>query len=125
MEICSPCRIGHGVRAIEDEKLVEYLAENEIAIEVCPSSYICLKVYKSMQEHPLPLLAEKGVKVTINSDDPAIFGVSLTEEFIRITETFGFSKKQLQEFLLNAAAASIIDDGKKEILSEKINSYFK
>jgi len=125
LEICSPRRIGHGVRAIEDEKLVEYLAENEIAIEVCPSSNICLKVYKTMREHPLPLLAEKGVKVTINSDDPAIFGVSLTEEFARIKEAFGFSGNDIRGFLLNAAEAAIVSEEKRKFLSGTINSYFQ
>ena len=71
-------RIGHGVRAIEDPRLVEYLAEKQIPLEVCPTSNIRTGVYRSYEEHPVRRLYEAGVPISISTDDPSFFGTSLT-----------------------------------------------
>lgn len=74
-------RIGHGVRAIEDPRLVAYLAENQIPLEVCLTSNLKTGVYGSLQEHPLPQFVAAGVPVTLNTDDPAFFSTTLDGEF--------------------------------------------
>lgn len=77
----SPSRIGHGVRAVEDARLLEELAESEIILEVCPWSNVCLQLYNGPNDHPLGQLVEAGVKVVISSDDPGIFAYNLVDNF--------------------------------------------
>jgi len=73
-------RIGHGVRAIEDPTLVAYLAEQGIALEVCPTSNVRLGIYRDYADHPLARLHAACVPITVNSDDPCLFGTTLTDE---------------------------------------------
>src|SRR5262245_52992048 len=83
-------RIGHGVRCLEDRVLVAELRERQIPLEVCPTSNVCLGVAPSIAEHPLPRLLNEGLYVTINSDDPPMFNTSLTDEYLKIADAFGF-----------------------------------
>lgn len=73
-------RVGHGIRAVEDRDLVRSLAERRVPLEVCPTSNVCTGVYASISEHPVRRLHEAGVPVTINTDDPTFFGVTLAQE---------------------------------------------
>ena len=94
-------RIGHGVRSIEDLRLVEYLAETQLPLEVCLTSNICTGVYRSYEEHPVRRLYEAGVAISINTDDPSFFGTSLTKEFEHL-RALGFSDDELQDLLKNS-----------------------
>ena len=76
-------RIGHGVRAIEDESLISYIVEQDIGLEVCPTSNVRTGIYPSLEAHPVKALYEAGVPVTINSDDPTFFGTTMAEEYAR------------------------------------------
>ncbi|MBI4854090.1 MAG: adenosine deaminase [Acidobacteria bacterium] len=110
-------RIGHGVRCLEDTKLVDYLREHQVPLEVCPTSNICLQVAPSLSKHPLPKLLEEGLYITINSDDPPMFNTTLTDEFLRITETFAFSHEEIKKLVLNALNASLLlEKEKKDLL---------
>lgn len=93
-------RIGHGVRAIEDESLVAHLAENGIPLEVCPTSNLRTGIYPSYEAHPIKALYEAGVPVTINSDDPTFFGTTLTDEFVHV-HSVGVPKDGIFEMLKN------------------------
>ena len=112
-------RIGHGIRCLEDANLVEYLRDRQIPLEVCPTSNVCLRVVKDLASHPLPKLLAENLYVTINSDDPPMFNTTLTGEFIRITQQFGFAKADLQRFVMNALRASLLPNERKTAL-EKI-----
>ena len=83
-------RIGHGVRAIEDPALIDYLREHQIPLEVNPTSNVCLGVVPSFAEHMLPQLMQDGLYVTLNSDDPPMFNTTLTNEYIQAAEVGGF-----------------------------------
>ncbi len=107
-------RIGHGVRCLEDIKLVEYLKQTQIPLEVCPSSNVCLGVARNLAEHPLPKLLEAGLYITINSDDPPMFDTTLTDEYFRISDTFGFNRDELQNFVINAVKASLLSESDKQ-----------
>ena len=96
-------RIGHGVRSIEDPALVEHLAKNRIALEVCPTGNICTGVYGSREEHPLKRLHDAGVPITLNTDDPTFFGVSLTDEYVFGAER-GLSQADLEAIRQNGFA---------------------
>jgi aminodeoxyfutalosine deaminase len=101
-------RLGHGVRAVEDPALLEYLVEHHIPLEVCPTSNIALGVYRSLAEHPLRQLVEAGALVTINTDTPAIFGITLTAEAELLVTAFGLSDAAAEQVLQNAIDASFL-----------------
>lgn len=112
-------RIGHGVRCLEDAKLVEYLKQHQIPLEVCPSSNVCLQVANTLAEHPLPKLLDAGLYVTINSDDPPMFDTTLTDEYLRISDAFNFTKEQIQNFVFNGVKASLNPESdKNKMLSD-------
>ena len=120
----SAVRIGHGVRCLEDPALVAFLREKQIPLEVCPTSNVCLKVVPTLAEHPLPKLLEEGLFVTINSDDPPMFNTTLTNEYLCITETFGFDTAQLEQFVFNGIQASLLPPDKKQTLENEVRAEF-
>lgn len=111
-------RLGHGVRAIEDPALVDYLVEHQIPLEVNPTSNLCLGVYPSYGAHPLRRLVEAGVFVTINSDDPALFNTTLNDEYVHAVRDCGLSIDQVEKAGLNAVRASYLPDDKKAAMLE-------
>lgn len=118
-------RIGHGVRAIEDPKLVDYLRETQIPLEVCPTSNVCLKVYPSLEEHSLPDLLAHGLYITINSDDPPMFNTTLTNEFLLGHQTFGWNATQIQDLVLNAVEATLLPVYKRQDMQRSFLAEFK
>lgn len=118
-------RIGHGVRCLEDPQLVAYLREHQIPLEVCPTSNVCLGVVKDLASHPLPQLLAENLYVTLNSDDPPMFSTTLTEEFIRVTRQFGFTKADLQRLTMNALRASRLPEARKKALEQKFSAEFE
>ncbi len=84
-------QIQHGVRAIEDESLIQDLIKNKIVLDVAPTSNIKLGVYKNFDSHPLKKLLRCGVECTLNTDDPIIFGNTLTDEYINLIDNMGFT----------------------------------
>ena len=96
-------RIGHGVRSIEDPALVQYLAENRIALEVCPTGNIRTGVYAMPEDHPLKRLYDAGVPITLSTDDPSFFGVSLTDEYVFAAER-GLNQADLEAIRQNGFA---------------------
>jgi aminodeoxyfutalosine deaminase len=110
IDILKAKRIGHGVRCLEDPKLVATLRERQIPLEVCPTSNVCLGVAADLAEHPLPRLLAEGLYVTINSDDPPMFNTTLTDEYLRVAETFRFGASDLEQLVLNAVRASLLPE---------------
>jgi len=115
-------RIGHGVRAIEDPALVAHLAAQQIPLEVNPTSNICLGVYRSYAEHPLRALVEAGLCVTINSDDPALFNTTLSQEYLHAAQDCGLNLEQLATVARNAIRASYLPEGQKASLLAEFDS---
>lgn len=109
-------RIGHGVRAIEDPTLVAYLAEQRIALEVCPTSNVCLGIYRDYADHSLARLHACGVPITINSDDPCLFGATLTDEVAVLDTCFGMDVVLIDEILLNGVRHSFLPAAQKRTL---------
>lgn len=100
-------RIDHGVRAIEDPKLLERLIDEQIPLTVCPLSNVKLCVFKDMAEHNILRLLEMGVKVTVNSDDPAYFGGYVTENFVALQESLGMTCEQAKRLAQNSLEARL------------------
>ena len=106
-------RIDHGVRALDDSELITYLKNKHVPLTVCPLSNIKLKVFDTMAEHNILVMLEKGVCVTVNSDDPAYFGGYMTENFYALTESLSMSKEQARLLVLNSIEASFVDGERK------------
>ena len=108
-------RIGHGITSIQDEKLVEYLAQKQIPLEVCPTSNtFTKKVVSKIEDHPIRAFFDKGVLVTVNTDDPVFFKVTLLDEFWSLHKQAGFSLDQIKVLLENSFKASFLSDAQKK-----------
>lgn len=112
-------RIGHATRAAEDETLVDYLAEHRIPLEMCPLSNLRTGVVASLDEHPVRRFFDRGLLVTVSTDDPKMFGNTLAEE-LRLLETrFGMRRDEVRTVITNAVRCSWLDDpGKARLRSE-------
>lgn len=95
-------RIGHGIRSIDDPVLVEHLAKHRIPLEVSITGNLRTGAVASIADHPLRKLYDAGVPITLNTDDPAIFGTTLAREFALAREFFGFTEDELDEIRRNA-----------------------
>jgi adenosine deaminase len=109
-------RISHGVRAIEDARLVAELAERGIVLECCPTSNVVLGVFGTYDEHPLPALRDAGVRVTLGSDDPPYFGATIGGEYAVARERMGFDDQVLRDITRTAIDAAFCDEGTKAAL---------
>jgi adenosine deaminase len=118
-------RIGHGVRAIEDNHLMEYLRDRQIPLEVCPSSNVCLKVFPSLSEHSLPQLLEQGLYVTINSDDPPMFNTTLTREYLIGQKTWHWNRDTIEELVLNAVDVTLLPEAEKKDMRREFEIQFE
>jgi adenosine deaminase len=103
-------RIGHGVHAINDLALVDKLVENEITLEVCPGSNVNLEVYPSLADHPIEKLRQRGVKVTVSTDDPPFFHTTMRDEYINLARTFRWDEDVFAELNDTAARAAFCDE---------------
>lgn len=111
-------RIGHGLTAAQDPDLVEELAYRQIPLEICLTSNLRTGVCKAIAEHPVKIYFDQGVMITLNSDDPALFGTTLVREYHLAQETFGFTDEHLRELARNSFEASFLPPEKKiELLS--------
>ncbi len=111
-----PSRIGHGVGAARDGALMAELAESRLPLEVCVTSNIRLGHYASGEAHPLRALVESGCVVSLNTDDPELFGTDLGREYLRAVEQCGLSERQLAQCVLNAVRASYLDPTAKQAM---------
>jgi adenosine deaminase len=116
-------RIDHGVRSVEDHRLIQYLIDHQTPLTVCPLSNVKLCVFPSMKEHNIKEMLEMGVCVTINSDDPAYFGGYMNENFIAAQKDLDLSKDDLYQICANAIQASFLDEEHKQALQDKLDLY--
>lgn len=106
-------RIGHGIRCLDDPELVKVLYQRQVPLEVSPQSNYCLGVVKSDQPHPIRKMVDAGLYCTVNSDDPAMFSTSLTNEYITLAAQ-GFIWEELWQLNLNALEATFLDEVEKD-----------
>lgn len=112
-------RIGHGISCLDDPALVARLRESQVPLEVCPTSNVCTRQVPGLAAHPLPRLLAEGLFVTLNSDDPPMFGTTLTEEYRRAAPVLGLGRSELAGLAANGVRASFLDaDAKRELLAE-------
>ncbi len=125
VELLGAERIGHGVRAIEDHRVVHLLRQRNITLEVCPTSNLQTGVTHAFVQHPLRDLYHLAVPVTINTDDPSVSDTTLTDEYLVAVSVMGFSVHDIQQTILNAARAAFLPPDEKQALVEKFETYFR
>lgn len=118
-------RLGHGVRSVEDISLLRYLRDSQIPLEVCPTSNLCLGVYPTYEEHPLRLLWEAGLLVTVNSDDPPMFDTDLVSEYQVLVDHMGFTLAELEQISLNAVRASFLPAERRAAMEIEFRQEFE
>ena len=112
-------RIGHGTSAAQDPGLLTHLAETGIPLEVCPSSNVATRAVASLAEHPLPAFVEAGVTVTINSDDPPMFGTTLNREYAVAADLLDLDERGVADLARTAVEVSFAsDEVKRQVLAE-------
>ena len=116
-------RIGHGTSSAQDPALLAHLAEHGIPLEVCPSSNIATRAVATLDEHPLRAFRDAGVTVTINSDDPPMFGTTLNREYEIAADLLGLDEAGLAELARAAVRASFADDDVKARILGEIDAY--
>ena len=114
-------RIGHGTSAVQDPALLAHLAETGIALEVCPSSNVATRAVASLDEHPLRAFIDAGVTVTINSDDPPMFGTTLNQEYSVAAGLLGLDEAGLADLARAAVRASFAEEDLKTRLLTEID----
>ncbi|MCV2868265.1 adenosine deaminase [Defluviimonas sp. WL0002] len=115
-------RIGHGVRAIEDPALVEELAERGTVLEVCPGSNIALGLYPDWRRHPVGQLYDRGVKITISTDDPPFFHTTMTREYDRLADAFDWDAGVFAAIARTSAEAAFCDTIMKDKILKKLET---
>jgi aminodeoxyfutalosine deaminase len=114
-------RIGHGINALSDPRLVAHLRETQLPLDVCPTSNLCTGQITRIEDHPLPRMLEEGLYVTLNSDDPPMFATTLAEEYRVAHRVFGLGKEELAQLARNGVRASYLREERKQALLSEID----
>jgi len=118
-------RIGHGTRAIEDPELLKYLVDNQIPVELCPLSNLKTRVIGSIEKHPVRTFIEMGIPVSINTDDPKMFGNCLSEEYQVLKDSFDFSDEEINTIILNSIQTTWLDEKDKVAIIKEFREDLK
>jgi adenosine deaminase len=124
LDILKIKRIDHGNNCFEDELIAEIIAR-DIALTVCPLSNTALKVVEDLKDHPVKRMMELGLKVTINSDDPAYFGGQVNTNYIELQKALNLTKQDLYEFAKNSFQYSLLEEDVKKERLEELNLFFE
>jgi adenosine deaminase len=115
INLLSAERIGHGISAIQDEKLMQLLKERQIPLEICPTSNLFTKKFVSrVGDHPIKAFYDKGLNITLNSDDPTLFGSELVEEYILLYKKGIFNEEELLDIMKKTLYASFLTSERKD-----------
>lgn len=117
LEQCGVERVGHGVRAIEDPELVGHLRATRTPLEICPTSNLLLGVAPDLARHPFDRLRRAGVEVSVNTDDPALFDTTLSNEYLGLAGAYGYGPEEIAQLALAAVGQSFLPDGEKARLA--------
>jgi adenosine deaminase len=112
--------LGHAVTAVQDPTLVAYLVDKQIPLELCPQSNVQIGAVPSLAAHPFGTYYRSGARVTINSDDPAIFGNPLNDEYLAVVRAFDLSPHDLCQLILAAVEASFLPAADRALLKQEM-----
>lgn len=125
LKLLNVARIDHGNRALEDDTLVQLLAQKQISLTVCPLSNLKLRVIDKLENHPLKKMMNKNLLVTINSDDPSYFGGQLNDNYIKIAQALNLTEKDILQLAKNSFTASFLSDAEKQNYIKQVDDYKK
>ncbi len=119
-------RIGHGISSIQDESLMDYLREKQIPIECCPTSNIFTKKYvHKMEDHPIRAFFDKGLLVTVNTDDPVFFKTTLIDELYAVYTKLNFTEDEIKALIINSFKASFLSESEKKAFIDSVEESWK
>ncbi|MBL4724934.1 MAG: adenosine deaminase, partial [Lutibacter sp.] len=124
LDILGIKRIDHGNNALQDKNLVEEIIKRDIALTVCPLSNTALQVVDDLKNHPLKKMMDLGLKVTINSDDPAYFGGQVNKNYEDIQKALNLTKSELFQLAKNSFKYSFLNDPKKQQYLNELEVYY-
>jgi len=124
LEVCQAERIGHGIRAVDDPGLVEELASRGTPLEICPTSNVRLSAVPEISQHPFDRLRREGVVVTVNSDDPAQFETTITDEYLTLAKTFDYGAADLATLSWAALQQAFLRPTERQDLEREFSSRF-
>ncbi len=123
LDLLKVSRIDHGVRCVEDTRLVERLAAEQTPLTICPLSNVKLRVFDSIEQHNLKELLGLGLCATVNSDDPAYFGGYMTENFLAVQQALALDRDELQRLVRNSFEAAFLDQAERQRFIQELDSY--
>ena len=115
-------RIGHGINAINDDALVDKLVEDGIVLEVCPGSNVVLQAVTGWEDHPIEKLRDRGVKITVSTDDPPFFHTTMTKEFENLNRVFGWDRPDFDALNTTAIEAAFCDDATRAAIVKRLEA---
>ena len=115
-------RIGHGVNAIHDPKLIAQIADSDVVLEVCPGSNVFLKATGDWADHPIQKLRDAGIKVTVSTDDPPFFSTTMTDEFNMLAATFGWEANDFNTLNQTALDAAFCDAATRAKIAKRLEN---
>lgn len=118
-------RIGHGIRCIESEDVINKIIKDNITLEVCPTSNVQTNVVATYENHPIKYLYDKGIKVTISTDNRTVSNITLIEEYQKLIDTFKFTLEDIKRMNIFAINSSFLSDTEKENLIIKYNTLYE
>jgi len=122
IHLCGAHRIGHGVRLIEDGDLLNYVNDHRIPLECCPSSNVQTKAVRKMQDHPIRLFYDLGLRVTVNTDNRLVTGTTVSEEYKVLHDELGFTLDEIKELIIMGFKSAFLPYAiKRAMLSEVVN----
>jgi len=123
LKYLNPLRIGHGTSAFQEEALMKELRDRAIPLEICPTSNVITgRFMKKMSEHPIRLFFDKGLMVTLNTDDPAIFGIQLNDEYLNLFTELNFTLSEIVQILINTYQSSFMPEDQKRSSLNKLEA---
>jgi len=120
-----PTRIGHGVRSIEDPELISHLRMQGIHLEVCPTCNVQTDIYREYKDHPIRVLYELGLSIGVNTDARTMVDITLSAEYEKLHETFGWTKEHFLRCNRNALQSSFIPENKKKTLLDQLSDEYR
>jgi len=123
LDLLHVARIDHGNHALDDPALMERLARERVPLTLCPLSNLRLRVIDDIRSHPLRKMLEKGLLVTVNSDDPAYFGGYINENYVAVQQALGLSNDALAELARNSFNAAFLSEEEKRAHARRVDDY--
>ena len=117
-------RIGHGVRSTENPLIMQELADRETALELCPTSNLNTKIYETIENYPIQQLMNKGIKVTVNTDNMMVSNTTEARELALVADTFNMEKKDVKKLIMNGVEAAFTTEGIKNRLRARVETQF-